>query len=259
MKAEFKLVTPKIAQEFLITNIANRAVNVSIVKAYASELSKGSFITNGDSIRFDINGNLIDGQHRLLAIIMSGVSANILLVYGLPVEAFKTIDCGKKRSAADILKIEGVDNSTNISAGIRKYLALKDGTYTRKPLISNLDISSEYDLHSDLYQNLFRYSNKFYKDTYRIISPSDYLAFYRYFQLKYSNETIDSFFEKIKNKEGICGLLFEKLMAEIVSKRVLRGGDKTALIIKAFIYHATGKGIKQLRFSKEEKFPTILQ
>lgn len=258
MKAEFKLVTPKMAQEFLIKNIANRTINQAIVKAYAEELSKGSFITNGDSIRFDINGTLIDGQHRLLAIIMSGVSANILIVYGLPVEAFKTIDCGKKRSAADVLKIEGVENSTNISAGIRKYLALKDGTFTRKPLISNLDISQEYDDHSYLYQNIFSDSNKFYKDTYRIISPSDYVAFYRYFQLKYSNETIDSFFEKIKNKEGICGLLFDKLMVEIVSKRVLRGGEKTALIIKAFIYHATGKGIKRLQHSKDEKFPTIL-
>jgi hypothetical protein len=77
--------------------------------------------------------------------------------------------------------------------------------------------------------------------------------------LKYPNETIDSFFKKIENKEGVCGLLFNKLMNEQISKRVMRSGEKQALIIKTFIYHAINKDVKLLKYSVDETFPTILK
>lgn len=260
MKTEIKTVTPTMAKEFLGRNTINRNVNSDIVYAYSKSITEGNWMMNGESIKFNVLGEMNDGQHRCHAIIKANMPIRTLLVYDLPVESFKTIDTGKKRNGSDILKIEGVQNATNISSAVSKYLSLKNGRYSVKvSSCSNKNVFDEYELNSELYQHLHSKGQEFYRSNYHIITPAEYSAFYRYFQLKYSNETIDSFFKKIENKDGVCGLLFNKLMNEQISKRVLRAGEKQALIIKTFIYYVTGKDVKLLKYSIDETFPTILK
>lgn len=53
-------------------------------------------------VAFRHDGALIDGQHRLSAIIEAGMPADLLVVRGLPNNAFMAIDNGIKRSMADL-------------------------------------------------------------------------------------------------------------------------------------------------------------
>jgi len=125
MKTEIKTVTPTMAKEFLGRNTINRNVNSDIVYAYSKSITEGNWMMNGESIKFNVLGEMNDGQHRCHAIIKANMPIRTLLVYDLPVESFKTIDTGKKRNGSDILKIEGVQNATNISSAVSKYLSLK--------------------------------------------------------------------------------------------------------------------------------------
>lgn len=52
---------------------------------------------NGDSIKFDVNGNLIDGQHRILSHIGANKAFPTFVIMGLPPEAIGQIDMNLPR------------------------------------------------------------------------------------------------------------------------------------------------------------------
>lgn len=111
-------VTPKIAEEFLERNTQNRTLSDVVVKKYARDMKDGAWHYDASPIRFDVDGELIDGQHRMWAVIESNTTQEFLIVRGLPKRAFTTIDTGKKRSLADVLTIQhpGLSNGSHIAA-----------------------------------------------------------------------------------------------------------------------------------------------
>ncbi len=110
-------ITPSIARDILDKNDNNRPVNQVAVNRYAEIIAQGKWMFNGDTIAIDIKGNLINGQHRLNAIIKANKSIEGIIVKGLEPSVFTTIDIGRRRSAADALVVsEGATNATNSAA-----------------------------------------------------------------------------------------------------------------------------------------------
>jgi hypothetical protein len=107
------LITPVMANEMLGKNADNqRKVNKARVEKYAIEMRNGMWLYNGESIIVTENGRLIDGQHRLLAVLESNVSIEVSLVDDVPddqdgVDTFLTIN-SENRSNADALHISGM-------------------------------------------------------------------------------------------------------------------------------------------------------
>lgn len=97
MKAEIVNVTPQLAAEFLEKNANNRSLSNAVVEHYAMQMRSGKWIANGETIKFGSNGELVDGQHRLQAIIQSGVTVTMVVVTGVPEGSKETIDVGKVR------------------------------------------------------------------------------------------------------------------------------------------------------------------
>lgn len=56
-------ITPKKAMEWLQRNVANRPMSHKRVLGYAQAILAGAWKVNGDCIRFNGNGDLIDGGH----------------------------------------------------------------------------------------------------------------------------------------------------------------------------------------------------
>lgn len=65
-------ITPRVAEELLKFNTNNRPVNRRALKRYISSMEKGDFVKSTDTISFDKDGKLINGQHRLLACVQAG-------------------------------------------------------------------------------------------------------------------------------------------------------------------------------------------
>jgi hypothetical protein len=111
------VVNPDTAQSMLSHNTGNfRPVNAARVKRYASDMLSGRWIYAGDPIRFDKNGKLIDGQHRLAAIVLSGVAVQMLIIRGVEQEAESVIDKGQPRKNASWLHHAGIKNATHAAA-----------------------------------------------------------------------------------------------------------------------------------------------
>lgn len=107
-------ITPEMAEKMLEKNIANRKVNQANVSRIAADMATGNYRINGETIKISSTGEIIDGQHGLLACVKSGMSFDTYIVYNVEREAVGTIDMGKGRSVADSLNVMGC----NIKSGI---------------------------------------------------------------------------------------------------------------------------------------------
>lgn len=70
-----ELITPELAEQYLKQNSAfNKALNEAEVNALVEKINNGKWDSNGDAIYFDHGDVLVNGQHRMHAIIRSGIS-----------------------------------------------------------------------------------------------------------------------------------------------------------------------------------------
>lgn len=141
-------MTPRRAKQLLLLNTKNRKVSKGLVAKYASDMRAGRWPYNGDPIRVSSTNVLLDGQHRLQACVDADVSFDCELIEGLPDDVGKTIDGGRKRSAADVLGIlSGTSmTTTGIAASARQILNYCQGvnTFTSQSTPAIVDLVDEY-------------------------------------------------------------------------------------------------------------------
>lgn len=106
MRFEIIDVTPTLAGQLLNANTGNRRLRKDHVHDLAQRMRRGEWRLSPEAISFDVNGRLIDGQHRLNAIVDSGVTCRMLVVFDAPAESFAVIDQGIRRSIADVLTFD---------------------------------------------------------------------------------------------------------------------------------------------------------
>jgi hypothetical protein len=118
-----QIITPYKANQMLENNNNNRRVSNANVTFLAHQMSNGLWQFNGETIKICKNGDLVDGQHRLLAVIQSNTNQRFVLVTGLEWDSFSTIDTGRKRTAADTLGLTNIKNSA-ITASLCRYILI---------------------------------------------------------------------------------------------------------------------------------------
>jgi hypothetical protein len=126
--AGFQTITPEIAKIMLGFNSQNRKLNDRLKAELVRSIQDGSLAMNGETIKFsrpvDFQDGrpprpiLLDGQHRLEAIVQSGIAVEILVVRGLEPETQATMDTGRKRTGADWFRIQGESEYNNLAAMI---------------------------------------------------------------------------------------------------------------------------------------------
>lgn len=118
-------VTPKMAENWLSRNKNIRQLMEPTYRLYAESMRNGKWDKNGESIKFDEDGNLIDGQHRCKAAVESGKSFVTSVVYG--VESADNIDRNKVRKPDQIIAGKGIAlNAKTMSAMISFLHAYND-------------------------------------------------------------------------------------------------------------------------------------
>mgnify|MGYP003442261307 FL=1 len=125
--ASYELVTPDVARAMLANNENNRFVRKSRVRAYAAQMKGGSWHVTHQGVAIGADGSLYDAQHRLMAVIESGVSVWMLVVRGLSAAARAEIDTGDKRRVADTIRIMDGTGHNNVMTAAARVLALVSG------------------------------------------------------------------------------------------------------------------------------------
>lgn len=123
-------ITPKMAEEMLGKNVKNRNVSSRTVDAYARDMATGNWRFTGEAIKVSRGGNLLDGQHRLLACVKADVPFTTLIVYGLEEDAQDIMDTGRTRTVADALTIKGQALAHRVAAACNWMTKVKLG-YSR--------------------------------------------------------------------------------------------------------------------------------
>ena len=102
-----------------------------MVRAYAADMSAGNWQLTGESIKFAAGGALLDGQHRLRAVIESGATVYMFVTRGLQIEAQDVMDTNVKRGAQDMLAMYGHANAS-LAASAAKWVIFyeEDRLYT---------------------------------------------------------------------------------------------------------------------------------
>lgn len=133
MSFEVVTVTPTMAEAWLGKNRHNRNVRPQDVIRYARAMSNGEWMLTGEALKFSADGSLVDGQHRLLAVIEAGRPVTFLVIKGLPSSVQDVLDTGRARTAGDQLAIHGYANPTTAAAAARVALLYEsDRFYTER-------------------------------------------------------------------------------------------------------------------------------
>jgi hypothetical protein len=125
--AQVEVIDAERAAELLRHNAGNRHLKRALIARLRRALEEGRFLMNGESIVIDRDGRLLDGQHRLQAVVDTGLTIEALLVYNVDQATFPTLDSGSARTAGDVLGIAGTQNAHRISAAVRWIQAYRAG------------------------------------------------------------------------------------------------------------------------------------
>ncbi|SFT75717.1 hypothetical protein SAMN04487904_107187 [Actinopolyspora lacussalsi subsp. righensis] len=256
-------VTPEMAGKWLATNDNNRNIRERLVEKIAGAIRRDEWQVNGDTIRFDENDRLRDGQHRLLAIQHSGHSVRTFVAWGISGEAQVTMDTGAKRTLADVLRLRSESQVTELAAALRLYWRYEQGTLryfkvepTYEELLTLLEDCP--GLRKSVQQSQpikkFRMSPAVAAVAHFVFSTLD-------------EDEADSFFAQLADgnelaQDSPVHRLREWLISTPSSKRNYSQAHILALYIKSWNAHIKGEGLRALRWraggSNPEAFPTPL-
>lgn len=120
-------IDPVTAKELLDRNTRNRGLSPTTVNTYARDMAAGAWKTTGDGIKFAADGTLLDGQHRLAAIVKANVPVGMFVFRNIETDAQDAMDTGRKRSAADALGLAGETHASHLAATTRHVLTYEKG------------------------------------------------------------------------------------------------------------------------------------
>lgn len=151
IKVEIINISPAMASTMLKKNVENnRNIRMEKVDALVNSFKNDEFyITGQNAILFNVKGDMVDGQHRLTAIVKYGKPVTMMVVRGLHPDALMYIDTHSKRTIADVLKLHGHKNCSAVASAANIYKAIVDGN-VRLCKIPTLDASTVLDILKDV-------------------------------------------------------------------------------------------------------------
>jgi hypothetical protein len=258
-----ELITPKMAERMLLKNKKNRNANRKTIEFYSDLMKNGQWKRNTfELIKFSEAGDLLDGQHRLMAVVQSKTDTYFHVGYNVPNEVFDVLDTGKKRNASDVFNIQGVKNSNILPSIIRYYTNLSAKNIANQA-VSNTEILELYQQNESYWQEVARFTANNYIKYSKLLTPQEMGGTFAYIFENDSKENAQGFIEDLVHGVNIrtnaISLLTKKLMDNKLSRvKNLPPTIKKALILKTYLLWKNSKDAKILKFTKDsETFPFL--
>lgn len=260
-------ITPKKANHYLSMNTQNRRVNPDRVLEYARIMQEGQWKFNGDTIKVSKSNVLLDGQHKLLAIKKSGVSLPFIVITDLDDDVFSTLDQGMKRTFAQLLSIQGIQNSTRLAAVLYYYQSIKANKHFTegkslhllgKNKLSNQELIDLYNERPDVFELAISKARSLYDELNRAITASVSGAFFMTFYDVDASKCIE-FFDKLISPEFIS----KEHPCYVLRSTILRNPKSQPVVffmyfVKAWNAFIRDTTISRLRYNVNEPIPEIL-
>lgn len=137
-------LTPQLARELWEKNTSTfGSLDRHTVNRYASEMTRGRWQDNGESIVVSVDGYILDGQHRIAAVIQSGCTITVVLVLNVVASA-STFDRGKPRQVSDYIQNAlGIKNARLVATIAKFCVAYKKGLWGQRSIQGREILDSE--------------------------------------------------------------------------------------------------------------------
>lgn len=267
MEMKTETVTPEVAERWLATQEGNRKLSTRSVENYSKAMRRNEWVFDGSPIRFDESGKLVDGQHRLWAVIESKTTQKFLVIRGVDDGAFMVMDTGKVRSFSDILSIRRPDlkNVMIIAALVRQYAKWTKGERTARlsgRAIGHQELWDIFEKDEAGFEEAARQGGITYHKLPGVVGSSIFaLAFY--LMDKVDSDDADFFFARLRDGSNLpegspIAALRNVLHLELQSGNP-DNGRVFPLLFKAWNLYRAGESAQRLNFRRgganPEPFP----
>ena len=182
-KFEVHDITPEMAKTILTyRNKNNRKYRYNQLAKLSDAIEKGEWKVTNQGLAFDKEGNLIDGQHRLAAVLQTRKTVPMMVATNMPADIFNVVDSGCKRTTGDALDILGSENGLVVSGAIKIFICYQkfpeaswSGTAIVQP--TAIEITDIYKQRSDEIEALLSVIKTKHK-RFKCFAPSLGLALY---------------------------------------------------------------------------------
>lgn len=247
-------------------DVRNRKLTDGQLETILSDILQDAWQSNGECIKFTPNGQVIDGQGRLAALLLAARrNPNVFIVtdvrFRVPSESFWTLDTGKNRTSADILDMAHISNGYLLGAMARLWNAYHNGTMRSMPKISKSRILQIVKEEEKLFVDASRTAMAA-KENIQI--AGSILGFACALGMRANENKTRDFFAQIGSglnlSEGDPSWVLTRI-ARNKSKQHRKGADRVqmaALTVKALNAHFLGQDIDVLRWGRYEPFPRFV-
>jgi hypothetical protein len=270
LRTEVLEVDVDTARQWLDSMAPNRKVSNTNLSNMVRAMEEGRWHTDGSPIKFDQTGRLVDGQHRLYAIIHTGIPQTFLVVWGVSELAMTTLDTGRTRNRADVIMIHdpSVVDVNNVAAATTMMLRWSKGARNnnlRNDYVSNDEVVVFYDEHKEDILEAVRHGRRVQHG----VGAGSNQAFSLLWWLLSEKDAEDAefFWDRLMDGQGLESgnpiyalreLLRREAMTASTRER-MRADVIIALTIKAWNAYRQGESIQLLRFkvggAHPEKYP----
>ncbi len=259
VRTTVETITPAMAANLLATSNHNRKIKSARVCQYARDMLAGKWELNGDALQIDSTGALINAHHRLLAVCQSGVSVTMVVVRGLSPDAYKTLDRGVPRSAADAA---GFPYANKTLAIARMWFAYEHNM-TLSIQASDAELFDMVDAFPEI-KEAGEWSGSMNGGKYKGW-PITQMAFLRAYVLRTRPVEVMPFLDGVLIGNNLSRhdtrlLLRNQLVLAAGNRRYrLTRHHALAIVIKAWNAYVTASPLKLIRWSPDSPFPQIVR
>ena len=265
--AKVETIGAQTAKKYLATMGRNRLKRGRLKQRYQDAMRAGQWKLTGESIKFNTKGELIDGQHRLEAVIETGVEITILVCRNVPDDAFMELDTGGMRTPGDILTVQGYDYTSGVAAAIRNITSIYEieggaagSTLGHKRVDPETLLEYAAQYRNELVEAVKATMTKEAKMVCR--PPSLFASLYFIFAEHNKKGTAEFFTSLIDGtnleRHGPVYELRRLLLQFAADKHRKRPAFyKAAITIKAWNAYQTRRDVHSLRYSENEEWPEI--
>lgn len=242
-------ITPALAAELLKKNTRNRPLKKAHVSRLANMMERGQWRFNGDPIRISKTDKILDGQHRLHAIVESNQGQYAQVTTGLEDDVFTTIDVGRTRSHGDHLSLLGYENGPSIASAARIAMFFdQDGRFSMgmRAKVSPEDIVVYVDKHPGIVEAVNKYAVRAKKILPGPIAAGCYYVF-SMIDEKAATEYLEAVIEGANLKDGSPALAVRNRFITMRGNNAAGSTHRllvTKMLVHGFNYFRTGKELQ---------------
>lgn len=199
LESGFYSISPQFASVILQKrNEDNRPMSEKKLAQNVADIKSGSFQVNGETLIFDKEGKLLDGQHRLQAVLLAKQAIVSNVCFGVEPKAKMSIDQGKARSTGDVLGLHGMKNANAVASVARHVISYyrNDGTtFGRAGNVTTAEIVDEMSRRPTI-EAALQWAVQFQKLNEGVLTPSQIAIVYMILEPIYGPE-VTFFLERV--------------------------------------------------------------